>query len=248
MSTSTVSRRLMLHMKDVRKFVNQHSSYKSTLLCLPGKCTSSFLSQDLHRKNSVHFDIIHKSFSSSQKCKQEKKSDRDSDPEVLYRAIDLLVLGHEKSVLESYLSFCETAAKELDITVNDTLYPKSIFDRMTLLKSIHVYKKHRVQYESRTHRQVLQLKYLTSSTANVYLEYIERNIPAGVAMHVHKWQLEQFPDHIAKKMKEHSAEMTDADWAREFLQMEKMKISKDTIALDYEEYETTKRHLIGTTM
>ena len=246
MSTSTATRRLMLHMKDVRKFLTLHFSCKSTLLCVPGKCTSSSLSQDLLKDNRVHFDIIHKSFSSSQLCEQEKKS--DGEPEILYRAIDLLVLGHEKSVLESYLSFCETAAKELDITVNDTLYPKSIFDRMTLLKSIHVYKKHRVQYESRTHRQVLQLKYLTSSTANVYLEYIERNIPAGVAMHVHKWQLEQFPEHIAKKMKEHSDEMSDADWAREFLQMEKIKISKDTTASHYEEYETTKKYLIGTSM
>ena len=206
--------------------------------------------QSLHthsKQTSFHVQQI-KRHSSTEASIRKVTDQYNLELETLYRAVDLLVIGHEKSVLESFLSFCETAAGELDITLNDVLHPRSIFDRMTLLKSIHIYKKHRVQYESRTHRKVLQLKYLTSSTANVYLEYIQRNIPAGVALHVQKWEIEKFPDHILKKIEENAAKMTDEDWNREYLYMEKMKMPKDTSPSDYEEYETTKNHLIGTTM
>ncbi|NP_001425782.1 small ribosomal subunit protein uS10m isoform 7 [Homo sapiens] len=40
------------------------------------------------------------------------------------------------------------------------------------------------------------LEHLTGSTADVYLEYIQRNLPEGVAMEVTKTQLEQLPEHI----------------------------------------------------
>lgn len=33
---------------------------------------------------------------------------------------------------------------------------------------------------------LFQLKHLTGSTANVYLEYIERNVPEGVALEITK--------------------------------------------------------------
>lgn len=40
---------------------------------------------------------------------------------------------------------------------------------------------------------LFQLKHLTGSTANVYLEYIQRNLPEGVAMEVTKVWLEFLP-------------------------------------------------------
>lgn len=60
--------------------------------------------------------------------------------------------------------------------------PKAHHDRLTLLKSIHVYKKHRVQYEVRTYGIQLTLEKLTGSTSSTFLEYIQRNLPEGVAM------------------------------------------------------------------
>lgn len=55
-------------------------------------------------------------------------------------------------------------------------------DRHTVLKSVHIYKKHRVQYEVRTYFMFVQYKHLTGSTADTLLEYIERNLPEGVAL------------------------------------------------------------------
>ncbi|MGH0177158.1 UNVERIFIED_CONTAM: hypothetical protein FKN15_074635 [Acipenser sinensis] len=63
--------------------------------------------------------------------------------------------------------------------------PKRI-ERLTLLKAVHIFKKHRVQYEMRTYYRCIELKHLTGCTADVYLEYIQRNLPEGVAMEVTK--------------------------------------------------------------
>lgn len=55
-----------------------------------------------------------------------------------------------------------------------------------MLKSAHVHKKHRVQYEIRTYYRYLDFLKLTGSTADTFLEYLQRNLPEGVAMKVTK--------------------------------------------------------------
>ncbi|XP_074945097.1 small ribosomal subunit protein uS10m isoform X2 [Phalacrocorax aristotelis] len=118
------------------------------------------------------------------------------EPETLYKRLSLLVKGHDKAVLDSYEYFAVLAAKELGISVEKVHKPPQKIERLTLLKSVHIYKKHRVQYEMRTHYMCLELKYLTSSTAAVYLEYVQRNLPEGVAMEVKKTKIEKIPEHI----------------------------------------------------
>ncbi|XP_069787273.1 small ribosomal subunit protein uS10m isoform X2 [Narcine bancroftii] len=118
------------------------------------------------------------------------------DPDILYKKICVLIKGHDKMVLDSYEYFATFAAKELNITIDKVYVPPRKIERMTLLKSIHIFKKHRVQYEMRTHYRCIELKHLTGNTADVYLEYIQRNLPEGVAMEVTKTMLEKLPDHI----------------------------------------------------
>ncbi|NWR93196.1 RT10 protein, partial [Furnarius figulus] len=120
------------------------------------------------------------------------------EPETLYKRLSILVKGHDKAVLDSYEYFAVLAAKELGISVEKVDKPPKTIERFTLLKSVHIYKKHRVQYEMRTHYMCLELKYLTSSTAAVYLEYVQRNLPEGVAMEVKKTKIEKIPEHIKK--------------------------------------------------
>ncbi|XP_037010739.2 28S ribosomal protein S10, mitochondrial isoform X1 [Artibeus jamaicensis] len=117
------------------------------------------------------------------------------EPDTLYKRLSILVKGHDKAVLDSYEYFAVLAAKELGISIEVHEPPRKI-ERFTLLKSVHIFKKHRVQYEMRTLYRCFQLKHLTGSTADVYLEYIQRNLPEGVAMEVTKTKLEQLPEHI----------------------------------------------------
>ncbi|XP_058021273.1 small ribosomal subunit protein uS10m [Ahaetulla prasina] len=120
------------------------------------------------------------------------------EPDILYKRLAILVKGHDRAVLDSYEYFMVLAAKELGLSIEKIEKPPKKIERLTLLKSVHIYKKHRVQYEMRTHYQYIELKNLTGSTANVYLEYIQRNLPEGVAMEVKKTKLEKLPDHIQK--------------------------------------------------
>ncbi|XP_069811268.1 small ribosomal subunit protein uS10m [Dendropsophus ebraccatus] len=117
------------------------------------------------------------------------------EPDILYKKIEVLAKGHDKSVLDSYEYFIVLSAKELGLSL-EVHEQKRKIERFTLLKSIHIYKKHRVQYEMRTHYRSFELKHLTGSTANVYLEYIQRNVPEGVALEITKTKLEKLPDHL----------------------------------------------------
>uniref|UniRef100_A0A3Q3WPM6 Small ribosomal subunit protein uS10m n=1 Tax=Mola mola TaxID=94237 RepID=A0A3Q3WPM6_MOLML len=122
------------------------------------------------------------------------------EPDALFQKVSLLVKGHDRAVLDSYDFFATMAAKELGITVSKVSEPQKDIERLTLLKSVHIFKKHRVQYEMRTHYRYLELSHITGSTAQVYLEYIERNLPEGVAMEVTKTAMEKVPDHILEPL------------------------------------------------
>ncbi|XP_023348056.1 28S ribosomal protein S10, mitochondrial [Eurytemora carolleeae] len=107
------------------------------------------------------------------------------NPDKLFKCIDIELRAHEPAVLKSYSWFMNTSASELDITVEKSFAPEEPDKaRKTLLKSAHVHKKHRVQYEMRTYYHFITLKHLTGSTADTYLEYVQRNLPEGVSMKV----------------------------------------------------------------
>ncbi|NXA46097.1 RT10 protein, partial [Nothocercus julius] len=147
-------------------------------------------------------DIMGVRLAGSQVDIQESKANPlvsvSDEPETLYKRLSLLVKGHDQAVLDSYEYFAVLAAKELGISIEKVHRPPKQIERFTLLKSVHIFKKHRVQYEMRTHYVCLELKHLTGSTAAVYLEYVQRNLPEGVAMEVKKTRIEAIPEHIQK--------------------------------------------------
>ncbi|XP_022329144.2 uncharacterized protein LOC111128042 isoform X1 [Crassostrea virginica] len=118
----------------------------------------------------------------------------------LYSKIMIEVKGHDPKVLDSYYWYLKQTAYHLDLGPNDTyVQKKPVIDKLTLNKSVHVYKKHRVQYEARTHYRTFIYYYLTGSTASTFLEYIQRNLPEGVAMKVTKFKMERLPEHLGKE-------------------------------------------------
>ncbi|KAM7395317.1 hypothetical protein PAMA_006878 [Pampus argenteus] len=122
------------------------------------------------------------------------------EPDTLFQRVSVLVKGHDRAVLDSYEFFTTMAAKELGIDIGKVFEPPKDMERFTLLKSVHIFKKHRVQYEMRTHYRCIELTHITGSTLKVYLEYIQRNLPEGVAMEVTKTAMENIPDHIREPM------------------------------------------------
>ncbi|XP_073954477.1 small ribosomal subunit protein uS10m-like [Choristoneura fumiferana] len=115
----------------------------------------------------------------------------------LYKKVELEMRGIDPAVLLSYSWFCVAAASHLGIEVTKSFAPrKAEKERHTLLRCVHIYKKHKVQYEIRTYFRFVHLQKLTGSTCDTYLEYIERNLPEGCALKVTKVECQKLPEHI----------------------------------------------------
>lgn len=114
-------------------------------------------------------------------------------PDDLYRFLWIKCSSHHPAVLDSYSFFLKTAANHLGIEHVRTEEPFRTIKRRTLLASRHVHKKYRVQYEFRGYYRNLLFKNLTGSTADTFLEYVERNIPEGVMFVAEKHKLGELP-------------------------------------------------------
>lgn len=120
----------------------------------------------------------------------------EHDHDDLYRYLWIKCLAHNSPVLDSYEQFVKSAAKHLDINYVRTEEPWRDIRRRTMLASRHVHKKYRVQYETRTYYRDILFKNLTGSTADTFLEYVERNLPEGVLLIAEKHKLEGLPFEI----------------------------------------------------
>ncbi|KAJ0060910.1 hypothetical protein NL108_001759 [Boleophthalmus pectinirostris] len=164
-----------------------------------------------HRKANIHRLPSQTSYSThfhtSPVFSSEPKITVTEEPDALFQKVSVLVKGHDKSVLNSFEFFATMAAQELGLSLGKIFEPPKDIERLTLLKSVHIFKKHRVQYEMRTHYRCIELNHVTGCTAHVYLEYIQRNLPEGVAMEVTKTAMEKIPEHILEPMwKDHPTE------------------------------------------
>jgi len=124
-------------------------------------------------------------------------------PDKLYKTIDIELRAHEPAVLRSFSWFATTAAKHLAVPVEKSWAPEEPHkERKTLLRAAFVNKKHRVQYEMRTYYHFLRVARLTGSTADTYLEYVQRNLPEGVAMKVTRHEVRHLPAHLVPPARE----------------------------------------------
>lgn len=128
---------------------------------------------------------------------------RDDD---LYRYLKIKCSGHEVEVLDSYEKFLKLAAEHLDIKHVSTETPFRTIKRKTMLASRFVKKKYRVQYEYRSYYRDLLFQDLTSSTADTFLEYIQRNLPEGVLMITEKHRLAELPFDLKETSEDKSVE------------------------------------------
>lgn len=140
-----------------------------------------------------------------------------SELDKLYKIVELELKGNDPAVLKSFAHFATLTGNNLNIECKTYVFlnnklnfdlqilnsswnlRKPLHERFTVLKSIHIYKKHRVQYEFRTYFTFVQYKHLTGSTADTLLEYIERNLPEGVALKATKvckiFQVQQYNEY-----------------------------------------------------
>lgn len=128
----------------------------------------------------------------------KENSSNNSKPALdkLYKTLEIELRGNDPAVLKSYSKFAVTTGKHFDLETRAWTQRKPEHERFTVLKSVHVNKKHRVQYEYRTYFSFVQFFKLTSSTASTLLEYMERNLPEGVALKATKIEIQKMPEHL----------------------------------------------------
>ena len=103
-------------------------------------------------------------------------------------------------VLNSYCKFAKIAARFLELDLSREIFLNTEVREWVILKSPFKYKKHMVKYHLKTHGRMLVFKKMTGTTTDIYLEYIQRNIPAGVSMSVRKYELDRLPYLVTKSM------------------------------------------------
>ncbi|XP_043271811.1 28S ribosomal protein S10, mitochondrial [Venturia canescens] len=136
-------------------------------------------------------------FSSAVTYALQKPVEKPPQLDKLYSQINMELRGNEQAVLTSYGQFVGMAAAHLGINlVRNYAVKKPVKERWTLLKCVHIYKKHRVQYETRTYFRHIDVINLTGSTADTFLEYLQRNLPEGVAMKVTKVEIQRLPEAV----------------------------------------------------
>ncbi|KAK4473374.1 hypothetical protein MN116_004532 [Schistosoma mekongi] len=116
--------------------------------------------------------------------------------DVLYKKILITVKGHEPMVLKSYETFVKHVCDNLALALKSETRNRPKFLRLSMNRSPFIYKKKQRQYEFRTYYKYFTVDHITGCTADVFLEYIQRNLPEGVAMEVEKHRLERLPEHL----------------------------------------------------
>ena len=120
--------------------------------------------------------------------------------EIFLRDIGITVKAQSSMVLDSYIRFMKMAAKCLNIEIYQELFLNPEVREWVILKSPFKYKKHMVKYRLKTHGRLLTFEKITGITADIYIEYVQRNIPAGVSMSVRKVEMDRLPHIITKSL------------------------------------------------
>jgi len=132
----------------------------------------------------------------------------------LYRGIDIMLTAHSPQILDSFGKFISLVAAEfaeLGVEFDGYTTPRVHKDKWITNKAPFKYGRHKVEYEVRTYKKVVHLLYLTGSTRKVMLNYIERNVPAGVGIEVRSFRLAPLPDQIKQHVTASYQHLDDAD-------------------------------------
>lgn len=82
--------------------------------------------------------------------------------ERFFDKINIKVKGYDHPALDSYVKFVTRAAKNLDIDISGRVALPTRIQKYTVIKSPHIFKKHRAQFEMRTHARLLQVGQLSA--------------------------------------------------------------------------------------
>lgn len=109
--------------------------------------------------------------------------------------LTLKVKGNDASVLDSYTQFMRRAATVLDLDVSKKVINTLPIQRRALIEPPHVLGDIRV-CDLNTHVRMLQLHKMTNESANLFLEYVQENLPEGVSIVIEQSNVGPFVEYL----------------------------------------------------
>ncbi|EDO41214.1 predicted protein [Nematostella vectensis] len=114
--------------------------------------------------------------------------------ELEYSNILLKVEGQDAAVLDHYCQFVKSSGHVLGLKTTKQFNLPTEAYKQVLANLPDSYKKHRVQYEFKKYGRMMQIKLLPVEQADIWLEYIQQNIPSGVNVHI---ELKTWQDYVS---------------------------------------------------
>lgn len=90
--------------------------------------------------------------------------------------------GSDWGLMEGYLAVIQRIGGMMGCKVSGIIRMPCIIRKVTVLRSKFVHKRHMDVFEERTHVHFVEVRKCSDETQDLLLHYIERNLPAGIAM------------------------------------------------------------------
>ncbi|XP_071504685.1 large ribosomal subunit protein mL48-like [Diadema antillarum] len=148
--------------------------------------------------------VRHYDFDSEyEQLKTQQVSDQVIPPakdSTVYEILNFQVMGHDCTLVEHFTQYAHNLAKNMDLTVFDSY---AMPTKETLIHTIQmpgIPEKSKVKdFTLATHERVLQIQDLPSTTAPLFTELLQLNLPEGLQMKVQKHTQEHYKERFIKK-------------------------------------------------
>ncbi|XP_046852507.1 probable 28S ribosomal protein S10, mitochondrial [Xenia sp. Carnegie-2017] len=107
-----------------------------------------------------------------------------------YANVLIKLYGYDPATLTSFHRFVDQAAKNMKFNVTKKFNLTTKAFTVTLANTPHYFNENKMQYHLKEHGRLIQVESLPTETADIFLQYIRKNIPAGISvqMELKKWQ------------------------------------------------------------
>ncbi|XP_031565772.1 28S ribosomal protein S10, mitochondrial-like [Actinia tenebrosa] len=110
--------------------------------------------------------------------------------DLLYPNILITIKGYDPAILDSFCQFIQSGSHIFGLEVIKKFNLPTEKLHQTLANLPDSYKKHKVKYELKKHGRMIQIKEIPVEKADIWLQFVQSNLPEGVNMHIElkKWQ------------------------------------------------------------
>jgi small subunit ribosomal protein S10 len=105
-----------------------------------------------------------------------------------YVMASLRFRGYDPSMLDNYTRFVQAVGRQMGVTLSGTVPLPRRIRRFTVLRSPHIDKKSREQFEMRTSSRLIQVVNTAPEAVVPFVRYVDTHLPSGIALRITETQ------------------------------------------------------------